>query len=378
MTLNSKKIKVAVAMSGGVDSSVAAALMVEKHGTENVFGVTAKLFCYGKGTQNEKACCSLDAINDAKAVCDKLGIAHYVINEEEAFKKAVIENFIDAYKHGRTPIPCIPCNTVIKFGTMLEHVKKLGASKLVTGHYARVWRETTNLKEQISNYKLLRGVDQNKDQTYFLHGLNQGQLADIDFPIGEMEKPEVRKLAKKYDLKTAEKKESQGVCFVSEGSVIDWLADKIKRQPGDIVDTKGNVVGKHDGIVYYTVGQRKRIGGGFISPMFVVGIDATKNEVIIGGASDLNRRDLIVGEINWINEVKLPLKCTAKIRYNMEDTSCIVSVISTKAEKSRSFGLAQDDGYTVKFKKPQRAITPGQSIVFYQGDVCLGGGVIAS
>lgn len=345
-------MKIAVAMSGGVDSSVAAALMVKKYGADNVFGVTAKLFCYAKETKNEKACCSLEAINDAKAVCDKLGIAHYVISEEEDFEKAVIDNFIEAYRQGQTPIPCIPCNSIIKFGTMLKHVRKLGADKLVTGHYARI-------KKSGNNYHLLRGNDKQKDQTYFLHGLNQEQLSMIDFPIGEMKKVKVREVAKKIGLKTAEKKESQGVCFINEGTVADWLSDKITRKPGKIVDTSGNVVGEHEGIVLYTVGQRKRIGGGYDKPMFVVGINADKNEVIIGGEDDLYRKELKVGKIHWINKPKLPLRCSAKIRYNMEDEKCLISQTSS-----------------VVFSKPQRAITPGQSVVFYKGNVCLGGGII--
>jgi tRNA-specific 2-thiouridylase len=382
MTKNKRTIRIAVAMSGGVDSSVAAALMVAKYGTENVFGVTAKLFCYAEKNQNEKACCSLDAINDAKAVCDKLGIAHYVISEEKKFERAVIKNFIEAYRHGQTPIPCIPCNTLIKFGTMMQHVKKLGADKLVTGHYARVepshvkskkLKVKSNENDSIStafSYNLLRGADELKDQTYFLYGLGQEQLSQIEFPIGAMTKTEVRKIAAKFGLKTAEKRESQGVCFVSEGTVADWLADKIKRQPGNIVDTHGKIVGNHEGIVFYTVGQRKRIGGGYAEPMFVVAINPIENEVVIGGKDDLYRKELSVSGIHWINPVEMPLKCTAKIRYNMEDEECVV-----KLQKS-NFKFQISNSVGVSFKKPQRAITPGQSIVFYQNDEVLGGGII--
>lgn len=406
-----------MAMSGGVDSSVAAALACEKYGKENVFGVTAKFFCYS-GEAREKACCSLDSINDAKAVCESLGIPHYVIDEQKEFEKTVIRNFVEAYRHGQTPIPCIPCNSIIKFGTMLKHVQKLGAEKLITGHYARV--EPSQVKSKKLNvksvrhsefnsesldsgsgsgmtYALLRGVDERKDQTYFLHGLNQEQLSRTEFPIGDMTKPEVRKIAKKLGLKTAEKKESQGVCFINEGTVVDWLADKIERHPGNIVDTAGNIVGQHDGIVFYTVGQRKRIGGGHEKPMFVVGIRPIENEVVIGTQEELNRKELIVHKIHWINEPKLPLKCTAKIRYNMHDTECIVKMQNLNIKnqnynsKLKNSGLsenfrsarAHDEGkfqisnYSVVFSKPQRAITPGQSVVFYDGDVCLGGGVIA-
>lgn len=352
--------KIAVAMSGGVDSSVAAALMCEKYGKENVFGVTAKLFCYAEKNENEKACCSLEAINDAKAVCDKLGIPHYVINEEKEFEEAVIKNFIEAYRHGQTPIPCVPCNSVIKFGSMLQKVQKLGAEKLVTGHYARI-------SENKGAYQLLRGIDEAKDQSYFLYGLNQEQLSHVEFPIGGMTKPEVRKIAKKLKLKTAEKRESQGVCFITEGRVTDYLADKIEFKKGDIVNTKGEKIGEHEGYIFYTIGQRKRIGGGHAEPMFVTGINPVENKVTIGTKNDLNGKELTFFGPNWINPVKFPLKCTAKIRYNMGDEECVVKIKNSRFTQH----------YVVSFKDPQRAITPGQSIVFYDGEVCLGGGIIA-
>jgi tRNA-specific 2-thiouridylase len=340
-------------MSGGVDSSVAAAIMCENYGAQNVFGVTAKLFCYAEKKQNEKACCSLEAISDAKAVCDKLGIAHYVIDLSKEFKETVISDFISEYKKGHTPIPCIPCNKVIKFGLLLDKVKALGADKLVTGHYARIERG-------VNRYNLLRGVDKLKDQSYFLYNLSSKQLASIEFPVGGLKKAEVRKLATKYGLKTAKKRESQGICFITTGRVTDWLEGKIKNKPGKIKDTKGSPIGEHEGIVCYTVGQRKRIGGGFAEPMYVVDIDAKKNEVIIGREKDLYRKELTFTDTNWTNSIKLPLKCTAKIRYNMEVESCMVH------KNNR-----------VTFTKPQRAITPGQSVVFYQGDKVMGGGTIS-
>jgi tRNA-specific 2-thiouridylase len=346
-----EKIKIAVAMSGGVDSSVAAALCVEKYGANNVFGVTMRLFCYNEVELNEKNCCSMDAIDDAKAVCDQLSIPHYAINLEKEFKKAVINDFVSEYKLGHTPIPCIPCNTVIKFDNLLKKVKALGADYLVTGHYARI-------EQKKDEYRLLKGVDNTKDQTYFLYGLKQKQLGRIMFPLGGMKKTEVRKLAKKFKLKTAEKRESQGICFITEGRVTDWMKDKVKSKDGNIIDTKGNILGKHEGIIYYTVGQRKRIGGGYVEPMYVVNIDANKDEVTIGIEKDLYREELRLKEMSWINQIKMPLKCKAKIRYNMEDEDCVV--------------------YRDKiiFKRPQRAITPGQSVVIYNKDVVLGGGII--
>lgn len=365
-------MKIAVAMSGGVDSSVAAALMVEKYGKENVFGVTAKLFCYS-GQAKEKACCSLEAIDDAKQVCEKLGIAHYVINEEEEFRISVIKNFISAYRHGQTPIPCIPCNTLIKFGSMLEKVKKIGAEKVATGHFARIEKvKGCNSKKsslKYNTYNLKRGNDKKKDQTYFLHGLNQEQLSNIEFPIGEMEKKEVRKIAKEIGLNVAEKKESQGVCFVTEERVADYLKGKIESKPGNIVDRYGNVVGKHDGYIFYTIGQRKRIGGGFSNPMFVIEVNPLTNEVIIGTRDELYKNELMFFAGHWIsgNEPKLPLKCTAKIRYNSKDEPCIIERVDSKYGKH----------YKAFFLKPQRAITPGQSIVLYDGEIVLGGGLIS-
>lgn len=344
--------KVAVAMSGGVDSSVAAALCIEKYSPKNVFGVTAKLFCYAENNLNEKSCCSVEAINDAKKVCMKLGIPHYVLSEESEFEKTVIWDFISEYKKGHTPIPCILCNSKIKFGTMFSGVQKLGAEKIVTGHYARI-------KEDNGKFFLLKGKDKLKDQSYFLYSLTQNQLTSIEFPIGAMTKKEVREKAKALGLSVAEKKESQGICFVGEERVTDWLAGKIKNKPGNIVDTAGNVLGRHEGIIYYTIGQRKRILGGFPEPMYVVGIDVEKNQVIIGTEKELYRKTLTFITPHWINEIKFPLKCTAKIRYNMDEMPCTVNK------------------NTVSFKKPQRAVTPGQSIVFYSNEIVLGGGIIS-
>lgn len=393
-----KNTKIAVAMSGGVDSSVTAALMVERYGKDNVFGVTMRLFCYGDTASSEKACCSIDAINDAKAVCESLGIAHYALNMEKEFEDVVIKNFISEYKSGHTPIPCVLCNSVIKFKTLLAKVESLGADMLATGHYARI-NKISNSKFQIlnksqrPNFKLLKGLDKTKDQSYFLYGLTQKQLAKTLFPLGGLKKTEVRKLAAKYKLKTAEKRESQGICFITEGRVTDWLRDKIKIKPGKIVDTKNNVVGEHEGVIFYTVGQRKRIGGGHAEPMYVVKVDSEKNEVIIGTKEDLYGNELIYISSNWVSgtEPKMPLKCSAKIRYNMEDEKCTISgntkyqipnIKQNLNSKLLNSGLNQNSkiktkNYSVFFQKPQRAITPGQSVVFYLDDEVLGGGIIA-
>jgi tRNA-uridine 2-sulfurtransferase len=355
--------KIAVAMSGGVDSSVVAAMMVEKYGAENVFGVTMRLFCYGNLEADEKSCCSTAAINDARAICEQLGIPHYALNMEKEFHEAVILDFISEYKKGRTPIPCIPCNTIIKFDYLIKKVEGMGATHLATGHYVRIAHRKHGAEK---GFELLRGVDKTKDQSYFLYGLGQGQLSKILFPLGEMKKTEVRKIAAKLNLKTAEKKESQGICFISEGRVTDYLADKIKNKPGDIVNTRGEKIGSHEGIIFYTIGQRKRIGGGYAEPMFVVRINVPKNEVVIGTKSELYQKELSIKEANWIagRSPVLSHKYSAKIRYNMEDEECEIR-------------LLDDGGYGVIFKEPQRAITPGQSAVFYNADEVLGGGIIS-
>lgn len=351
-------MKFAVAMSGGVDSSVTAAKVVEKYGKENVFGVTMRLFCYGEAEMDEKSCCSLQAVNDAKNVCDQIGIPHYAVNMEKEFEEAVIKDFVSEYGRGRTPIPCVLCNTIIKFEYLLKKVEALGANALATGHYARIERAE-------GEHRLLKGTDQTKDQSYFLYGLTQEQLSKTLFPLGEMKKTEVRKEASKLGLKTAEKKESQGICFVTEGRVTDWLSGKVEMKPGDIVTTKGEKVGEHEGVVFYTVGQRKRIGGGYAEPMYVVRIDAGKNEVVIGIKEDLYGKELRYENAHWISgEIpNLPRSCKAKIRYNMEEDGCVI-----EEEKN---GLVK-----VTFQNPQRAITPGQSIVLYAKDQVLGGGII--
>jgi len=347
-------MKIAVAMSGGVDSSVAAALMVEKYGVENVFGVTMKLFCYGVTEGSDKSCCSLDAIADAAAVCKQLGIKHYVVNLEKEFERDVIGDFIAGYQGGLTPNPCVRCNQLIKYEHLLKKVQELGADKLVTGHYARISHDK-------NGYHLLAGLDRLKDQSYFLYNLTQGQLEKVEFPIGEMEKTETRKLARKYSLKTAEKTESQDICFVTT-SVQNFLLDKVEKKLGNIVDQAGKILGKHNGLTNYTVGQRKGLGGGFSSIMYVVGLNKDKNEVIIGPEEALYGDSLAVERLHWVvNKPKLPYKCMAKIRYASEAAECTIT----------------EGGFFVTFITPQKAITPGQSVVFYDGDEVIGGGIIA-
>lgn len=347
--------KVAVAMSGGVDSSVAAALMVDKYGKENVFGVTMRLFCYGENEGSDKSCCSLDAVFDAKNVCDQLGIPHYAISFEKEFQKDVINNFISEYEEGHTPNPCIRCNQYIKYEYLLKKAQGLGADILVTGHYSRV--EKNNV-----GYHLLKGRDNFKDQSYFLYNLNQEQLSQVEFPIGEIEKTETRKLAEKYKLKTAQKVESQDICFVLT-SVENFLEENAAFEPGKIVDSKGDVLGEHRGLAFYTIGQRRGLGGGFKDVMYVVGLDRVHNEVTIGPENELFGDVLTVESPHWIlGKPKMPFECTAKIRYQAAEASCVVE--------------EEGDGVRVTFPEKQKAITPGQSIVFYVDEEVIGGGII--
>ena len=414
-----KLSKLAIAMSGGVDSSVAAALAVEKYGQDNVFGLTMKLFCYGEvdglsttaqGLTN-KSCCSLDAINDAAAVCKQLGIPHYVVNLEKEFEKEIIQDFVSEYEQGRTPNPCVRCNSLIKFKHLLTKAQELGADTLVTGHYARIAPSyvtqsrakgpgpgilDSSVEPQNDEiFRLLRGLDAAKDQSYFLYNLNQEQLSHIWFPLGELTKPETRKLAEKYALKTAKKTESQDICFVTT-TTQDFLATRIQTKPGNIVDKDGKVVGKHEGLPFYTIGQRKGLGGGFADPMYVTRTDLVKNELVVGKEEELYAGEMVVGEVTWTNEAPaFPAMLNVKIRYNSEPSTAILSsVIPSVAEESLSniseeslqqepalseSRMGRDDNLlSIRFSKPQRGITPGQTAVFYLGDEVVGGGVILS
>lgn len=390
------KEKIAVAMSGGVDSSVAAALLTEEYGKENVFGVTMRLFCYAEKSASPKACCSIESINDAKAVCKKLGIKHYVIDFEKEFEKEVIENFVSEYQAGHTPNPCIRCNSIMKSKYLMDKVRELGAGKVATGHYARIVQSTINNKQlakyqrlKTNDWKLLKGADTKKDQSYFLYGMTQDQLAHTLFPLGDITKDEARKIAKKYDLKTAEKTESQEICFIEGGNYHDFLKERLVRiDEGEIVDAKGRTLGKHKGLAFYTVGQRKGLGIAAKDPLYVVSLDTKKNQVVVGKEKDLYKKDFEVKDINWLTLPKCEPNCTSEvsvsIRYNMEPQKAMI-YSSSEVERSRevlvSNGLklsntSSNKTVRVVFKEPQRSITSGQSAVFYDSDVVLGGGII--
>jgi tRNA-specific 2-thiouridylase len=341
--------KVVVAMSGGVDSSVAAAL-IKKSGVETV-GVFTRLYPSSSRGSEKKA----------REVAKILEIPFYILNFEKEFKKKVVDYFLREYKKGRTPNPCVVCNKEIKFGLLLKQAKKMKADFLATGHYVK--KATTKTK---LIYKLLRAKDKSKDQSYFLWKLNQRQLKYTLFPIGNYTKKEVKSLAKKFKLPVLNVPESQEICFI-ENTCNDFLSKHLKLNPGKIIDAQGKIIGKHNGLWFYTVGQRKgiKLPGG---PFYVVDKNLKKNLLIVSkNKKDLERKELTAQNVNWISgkEPNLPLDIKAKIRYRHKLASAI---ICQKKQKTK---------YEILFKKPQRAITPGQSVVFYKGTELLGGGIIS-
>ena len=361
MSDNSQK-KVIVGMSGGVDSSVSAWLL-QQQGYQ-VEGLFMKNWEEDDG---EEYCTAADDLADAQAVCDKLGIKLHKINFAAEYWDNVFEHFLEEYKAGRTPNPDILCNKEIKFKAFLEFAADdLGADYIATGHYVR--RADVDGKSQ-----LLRGLDGNKDQSYFLYTLSHQQIAQSLFPVGELEKPEVRRIAEELDLITAKKKDSTGICFIGERKFRDFLGRYLPAQPGAIETVDGQVVGEHQGLMYHTLGQRKGLGIGGLKesnddPWYVVDKDVARNRLIVAQGADHPRLmsvGLIAQQLHWVDRqpIAAPLRCTVKTRYRQTDIPCEIVPRG-------------DDRIEVRFDAPVAAVTPGQSAVFYLGDVCLGGGII--
>jgi len=367
MEQNNKET-VLVAMSGGVDSSVAAALLHERG--YQVIGVTMNLWDYdrvGGNINKDSGCCSIDTMDDARAVCHKLGVPHYMVNFREEFEAAVTNNFISEYMDGRTPNPCVRCNTYIKWGVLLQKAEELGASKLATGHYAR-----TTFDEKSGRYFLKQGKDGHKDQSYALWGIRQQGLERTFFPVGEFTKPEIRQIARNLGLRTAEKKESQEICFIPDNDYSRYLQMKrpeleTQLQDGEILDQQDNLLGVHRGYPFYTIGQRKGVGIATGQPVYVTEIDAGNNRIKVGSNHDLLHSGLIAENVNWVSieSLKEGIGIEAKVRYNAPGAPAWIQPTSK-------------GNVEVKFKKPQRAVTPGQSVVFYQDDLVVGGGIIES
>ena len=358
------KQKIIVGMSGGVDSSVAALLLIEQG-----YDVEALFMKNWEEDDDEDYCAAAVDLKDATAVSEKLNIKLHTINFSSEYWDRVFQHFLDEYRLGRTPNPDVLCNKEIKFRAFLEHALSLGAEKIATGHYART--RTINNKTQ-----LLRGLDNNKDQSYFLHALNQYQLSHVMFPIGEFDKPHIRELAKKNNLMTFDKKDSTGICFIGERRFSTFLEKFLPAKPGEIHTVDGKNIGKHNGLMYYTLGQRKGLGIGGLKesdeePWYVVEKDLLNNVLKVAQGHNhpaLFHNTLETGQLNWIegsepDENTRSNKLTAKIRYRQDDQNCTLTKID-------------HEKYKVNFEQAQRAITPGQSIVFYQNEVCLGGGVI--
>ncbi len=351
--------KVMVGMSGGVDSSVAA-LLLKEAGYE-VVGVTFKLWD-DIAAGEESKCCSASDVNDARLVCDKLSIPHYVFNYKELFGKTVMDYFVESYKKGHTPNPCIACNKYIKFESFLDKALNLGFDFISTGHYALSVKN-----EESGRYNLLKGEHDNKDQSYALYNMTQKQLAHTLFPLGKLSKAEVRKIAEENELVVANKPDSQDICFIPSGDYTAFLEKYTgeKAPIGDFVDTRGNVLGKHKGLWHYTIGQRKGLGISFGKPMFVADIDAEECKVVLSEEDGIFSDTLTADDLNLIEVEALtqPVKAEVKIRY---------------AHKKAPATLHPEEGgrIRVQFLTPQRAITKGQAVVFYNGDSVFGGGVI--
>jgi tRNA-specific 2-thiouridylase len=365
-------MKIAVAMSGGVDSSAAAAILKEQ-GHELV-GFTMQLWNQGRGISVDEngeplpsRCCSLDDVYDARRVAEELGFPFYVLNLEKEFERDVVQPFVNSYLSGETPIPCVACNSRLKFASLDKLATSLGCEKVATGHYARA-----EFDEATNRYRLLRGRDPNKDQSYFLWELTQDQLSRSLFPLGELSKSDARQAARDNDLAVAEKKESQEICFVPDGDYAGFIDRYLKAElqtdrlpvAGEIVNTQGDVLGSHSGIHRYTVGQRRGIGIADVRPLYVLNVDAANNKVVVGYDDELSSDEFVAAGVNWIVDSPTePVRAEVRVRYRHTAASAAITPLPNNRAR-------------VKFDEPQRAITPGQATVFYRGDEVVGGGWI--
>ena len=353
-------MKTLIAMSGGVDSSVAALLTEDER-----IGCTMLLYDPSdiggdvERSADARTCCSEDDVLDARSVCSRMGIPFYAFNFKEDFSREIIDRFVRSYLDGATPNPCIDCNRCMKFSKLLDRARELGCDFIVTGHYARI-------AEADGRSVLKKAVDESKDQSYVLYQLTQEQLRHIRFPLGELTKTEVRRIAEENGFVNASKPDSQDICFIPDGDYGAFIERRVgKLAPGDFITRDGRVLGRHKGVAHYTIGQRKGLGVSAAEPLYVVDIDPASNTVTLGGGEDVFGRVCTVGEFNWISgeAPDAPIRCKAKIRYRQKEQPCTASVNA-------------DGTVTLTFDEPVRAITKGQSAVLYDGDIVLGGGVI--
>jgi tRNA-specific 2-thiouridylase len=346
-------MKIVAAMSGGVDSSVAAAILKEEG--HQVIGATMQVWPPDEPSS---------AVEDSRKAARQLGIPHHVIDLRDVFARKVITEFCREYSLGRTPNPCIVCNRDIKFGVLLDKARELGADYIATGHYARI-----EMASDSGRYLLKKGADQHKEQSYWLYSLTQAQLSQIILPLGKLTKDEVRKIAGRLQLAVSARPESQDICFIPDNNYSRFLKERLPEaaRPGPMLDREGNVVGEHRGILFYTIGQRRNLGIAAREPQYVVGIDPEKNAIVVGGRQEIYRRELTASRLNWIaiEKPSQPIALSARVRHRHKEVAATVIPVA-------------DDSARVIFQQPQPAITPGQSVVFYQSDTVIGGGIIDS